>query len=104
MSRQQPPAFLGGSQRLTRSLGGMSEFRKTLSMISSFFLRKALSLFDRVLLCATAPMESDRLENLQRHVGSCSETSADDCWARQLCSGLVWYFLARKSNPQGMEQ
>lgn len=68
----------GQVQGLTRSLGGISESRKSLLIMSNFFLRKATCFSDHTSE-GTASLQSANLENLQRHVGSCSETSAGDC-------------------------
>lgn len=94
-----PPSFPGGCQHLTRSLGGMSEFRKSLLMMAAFLLRKATSLSERMLWAAKASAESASLENLQKHAcRSCSETSAL-LLGRHVPAGLRIYW-GTKTTPR----
>lgn len=80
LSNEQPTGFLDGTHHLTRSLGGISELRKSLLMMAAFFLRKSTSFLVHTLRAANASAESASLENLQKHVFRChSETSALIC-------------------------
>lgn len=92
-----PPGFPGGCQHLTRSLGGMSEFRKSLLMMAAFLLRKATSFSECLSRAAKASAESASLENLQKHAcRCCSETSAL-ILGRHVPAWLCIYWATKKN-------